>query len=141
MTSWQRDTKRDMFTYRYIELTTNLVEAILTDNEEDMIKYKQWLSMVNGTNPDGITIDNNASVLAEITPEQDSKINIIAMKDEGNFVAEFKTPVFQATINLIYDFEKYDIVAASVMEFSGDMMIALSWSEQMLTKIDEMRIA
>lgn len=141
MTSWQTDTKRDMLTYRFIELSASLIESVLVDNEADMKKYTDWLSMLNGNNPNGLKInDKKPSLLSEINPTKDSSIKIIALPSDSNFIIEYKTPIFSIQVSMIYDFDRYDISVASILNFEGEMVMAISYSEEIMSKIDEMRI-
>jgi len=139
--SWKTDTKRDMLTYRFIELSASLIENILVDDENDMRKYKEWLTLISGKNPDAIKMNNpQPALLSEINPTKDSSVKLVAAPSDSNFAVEYKTPVFSATVSVIYDFDRYDINVATVLAFEGDMVLAVSWAEDFMSKLDEMRL-
>lgn len=139
--SWKTDTKRDMLTYRFIELSASLIENILVDDENDMRKYKEWLTFISGNNSEAIKMnDPQPALLSEVNPTKDSSVKLIALPNDSNFVIECKTPVFSATVSVIYDFDRYDINAATILAFDGDMVMSISWAEDFMSKLDEMRL-
>jgi len=139
--SWKTDTKRDMLTYRFIELSASLIENVLIDDENDMRKYNKWLTFISGNNPEAIKVkEPQPALLSEINPTKDASIKLIALPSDSNFAVEYKTPVFSMTVSIIYNFDNYDINAASIIAFDGDMVMAVSWAEDLLSKLDEMRI-